>query len=126
MASHCEMETKRDEQRASNSKVDLNQMAQQGQKLFKFKILYDQVDFDAGQCLTITKAIIELNVPKRGLGSDQKTTCEGRRIEDNAMVSHCKVYTFPRLLYVTIYVYNMELKHILIDPGSCFNIVGGS
>lgn len=31
------------------------------------------------------------------------------------MVSYCKVYMIPQLLYVMVYAYDMELKHMLID-----------
>lgn len=44
---------------------DLNKMAQWVQNLFKFKNLYDQMDFHLEQRLAIMKAIIELTDPPR-------------------------------------------------------------
>lgn len=48
-----------EEQQQPKGELDLDCTAQQVQDLFKFKSIYDQMDFNADQRLVITKAIIE-------------------------------------------------------------------
>lgn len=42
--------------------LDLDKIAQHVQNLFKFMNFYDQMDFNAEQCLASSKAIVELTI----------------------------------------------------------------
>lgn len=59
-------------------------MTQWVQNLFKFKKLYDQIDFDAAESLEIRKAIIELTNSLRGSGFFQNEPRGGGRFEDKS------------------------------------------
>lgn len=48
MASHREMEIKRNELKAPGGELDLDRLARHIQNLFKFKIFYNQMGFDTG------------------------------------------------------------------------------
>lgn len=45
MVSHCETEVEEAKKKAPQAKPDLDRMAQQLQDLFKFRNLYDHMDF---------------------------------------------------------------------------------
>lgn len=60
LSSHSEMEVEENVTVQPEGEPDLYKMAQQLQSLFKFKILYDQMDFSIEQNLAITKVIIEM------------------------------------------------------------------
>lgn len=96
-------------------------MAHQVQNLFKFKNFYDQVNFDACQCLKV----IELTGSLGGLGLILNRPHGGRRFKDSAKVFYEKNRKIlpsylNRLLQVTSY---FELEHVLIDPGSSLYIM---
>lgn len=55
------MEIEEAEKKVPEAEQDLDRMAQQAQNLFKFIDVYNQMGFYTNQCLTITKAIIELS-----------------------------------------------------------------
>lgn len=67
MASHNETKIEGDEQQQPKGEPDLDCLAQQVQNLLKFQNFYDRMDLSADQCLTITKAIIELTDSSGGL-----------------------------------------------------------
>lgn len=60
MTSHNEMEIERDRWQIPKGEPNLDCMAQKVHNLFKFKILYNQMDFDTGEHQAIMKAIIDL------------------------------------------------------------------
>lgn len=60
IASHIEVGTEKVDEKMQKVELNLEQMARQVLNLFKFKISYDQRDFDPDQRLTIDKAIIQL------------------------------------------------------------------
>lgn len=64
VTSHSEIEIKKDEQNVLKGEPDLDHMTQQVPYLFTFTNFYDQMDFDIGQRLAITKAISELSDSK--------------------------------------------------------------
>lgn len=63
--------------KTSESEPDLDRMAQQIQKKFKFKNFYNQMNFDAGQGLIITKVIIKLAGSSEGSALFKKRHMEG-------------------------------------------------
>lgn len=88
--------------------------------LSRSKICLSQVflqpeDFDAGQCLAITKTIIELKNFLRCLGLVKNRPRGGRIFEDCTMVFYemnmqsCLV-KYNQLLYVRTYIHDVELS----------------
>lgn len=77
-----------DEEMVSQPEVeqDLEQKALKVQELFKFKRLYDQMDFNSKQMLAIKKAIIELIVSTKNVNFVERRTWKNSQLEDNALL----------------------------------------
>lgn len=67
MAFHTQIEVEGDEAMQFEGEPYLDNVAQQMQNLFEFRIFYDHMDFSSDQCLVITEAIIELISSSRRL-----------------------------------------------------------
>lgn len=103
-------------------------MAGRVQHLHKFKHFYDQIDFSLDQRQAITKSIIELTNP-----AESCDLVEGRprlkgRFDNNAAVFYDDDQrglptNYNRPLYVTASANGVELKRVMLDPGSSINII---
>lgn len=82
MVSHSMMKIERCDQTTFGGEPDLDQMAQQVQNLLKFKSFYDHMDFDASQCIAITKVTNKFINSSGGSDFVQRALCGLGRFQD--------------------------------------------
>lgn len=108
--------------------LDLDQMTQRLQNLFKFKNFYDQVDFNREQMLTIMKAIIELTNMLGSSNLVESRTRRNNKFDDNAVVFNENDQgevpsQHNRPLQATVKVRDVEPKRTMLDQRSSLNII---
>lgn len=81
-----EKDTEEDIPMQLEGESNLDKMAHRLQNVFKFRHVYDQIDFSPEQRLAITKAILKLANPSESCGLDEKRLKRSNRFEDSAIM----------------------------------------